>query len=201
MGETRRYLLVIKRGNHDYLPLEWNLTSFYNGENLYTLEGIDSFTRKMTRVDLVNDVLNKNMVQPEERYRGFAIIFYENGKNREVKEGTMFLEDIHIFDDEEFINFILEHINDKKFLSLIYNMCDIKSDDSKLGEFKFALKNIDLFKLKGLHGVLAALSLFKEIGYETRRKILFRVSTNASLKENKVQDDYLLKKNSDDLNG
>lgn len=172
----RRYCLVIKRNNNDYLSLEWNLTRFYENENLYTLEEIDKFTRKMTRIELIQDVLSKNMVEASEKYQSFAIIYFENGKNREVKEGTIFKEDTFVFDEEKFILFILENLNNKRVLSLVYNMCNVKSDDKYLEEFKYVIKNIDLFRLNGEKGTLASLYLFKDIGYETKRKILLRLS-------------------------
>ena len=50
--DNRRYLLVIKRKNNDFLPIEWNLTRFYAGEDLNTLEGIDSFTRKINYLNI-----------------------------------------------------------------------------------------------------------------------------------------------------
>jgi hypothetical protein len=66
--ENRKYLLVIKRNNKDYLPLEWNLTSYYGGENLHTIEGIDQFTSKMTQGELIADIINNNIVSGKERF-------------------------------------------------------------------------------------------------------------------------------------
>lgn len=172
----RKYLLAIKRGHNNYLPLEWNLTKYYNQENLYTLEGIDSFTKKMRRIDLINEILNQNLVDGSDHFRGFSIIYYSNGKNREVKEGPIFQEDINVLDEDEFIFFIMDNINDKKALSFIYNMCSIKSTETKLEEFKFVLKYIDTFKSRGNNGIYGALSLFKDLSYETKRKILLRTS-------------------------
>ena len=61
--EHRTYCLVIKRKNNDYLPVEWNLTKFYQGENLYTLEGIDKFTSKITRKELVTEFFSNSESQ------------------------------------------------------------------------------------------------------------------------------------------
>ncbi len=198
MEKGRKYLLTIKRGNNDYLPLEWNLTSFYAGENLCTLEGIDEFTRKLTRVDLLSDVLSKNMIDGEEMFMDYAIIYYEKGKNREVKEGTVFLEDINVLSESMFLMFILDNLEDKKMLSLIYNMCDIKSDSKKLYEFKYVLKNINIFKDRGMNGVIGALSLFKDIEYELKRKILVRLSKRISIQDFFERNISSLTKENDD---
>jgi len=53
LQQPRTYCLVIKRKNNDFFPVEWNLTKFYEGENLYTLDGIDKFTTKITRKELI----------------------------------------------------------------------------------------------------------------------------------------------------
>jgi len=68
--EDKKFLLTIKRNNNDYLPLEWHLTSFYQGEDLTTLKGIDKFTTKITRAELINEILEENMVvvKPNESY-------------------------------------------------------------------------------------------------------------------------------------
>ncbi len=193
----RKYLLAIKRDNNDYLPLEWNLTNFFDGENLTTLEGIDSFTKHITQVDLINDIINKNMISPSEKFRNFVIIYYENGKIREDKEGPIFKDDF-VIDENDFILFIIENIKNKRFLSFIFNMCNVKSSNPRLEEFKFILKNIDLFRLKGANGIFASISLFKELDYETKRKILIRVSSRVvkTLNDSKK---ITLKKETDDL--
>lgn len=171
----RNYLLAIKRNNNDYITLEWHLTSMYKGENLNTLEGIDSFTSKTTRVDLIDEILKENMADRNDRFESFAIIYYEKGKNREVKEGTIFKEDL-FYNEDEFIALILTIIDNKKALNKIYNLCNLKDTNSKLEEFKYILKVIDAFKIKGNKAVLAALLQFKKIPYETKRIILLKAS-------------------------
>ena len=76
------YLLVIKRDRNNYLSIEWNLTKFYNNENLFLLPDIDNFTRKLSRIDLLSELLKNNLVEPEEKYIDFAIIY----KNRMLRD-------------------------------------------------------------------------------------------------------------------
>ena len=73
-NQQRIYCLVIKRKNNDFLPVDWNLTKFYQGENMYTFDGIDKFTAKTTRKDLINEILDKNLVSPDEQFECFSII-------------------------------------------------------------------------------------------------------------------------------
>ena len=58
------YLLVVKRRCNDYIPSEWKECSYYNNENLHTLEGIDAFTRKINSIDLLKDLLNHRLIDP-----------------------------------------------------------------------------------------------------------------------------------------
>ena len=55
-SKDQRFLLVIKRGNNDYLPLEWHRLEIYNNEDLSTLEGIDTFTSKIYLEDLIESI-------------------------------------------------------------------------------------------------------------------------------------------------
>ena len=118
----KKYLLAIKRGKNDFLPLEWQFTSFYNGEDLTSLEGIDTFTKRITRMDLLLEAVNLNMINIDERYTSFSIIYSENNKYHELKEGCIFAEDINIFDANQFIYFIINNIDNKDILNQIYNL-------------------------------------------------------------------------------
>lgn len=174
-NDEKTYLLVIKRNNNDYLPLEWHLTSYYNGENLSTIEGIDSFTSKITKAELLAEVLKLNMIDDDEKFLDFAIIYYEKGKNREEKEGTIFLEDQIDLNTENFINYIAKAVEDKIFLNQLYNACYSKKEEQALTEFKFILKNINYFINRGHNAVYAALSIFNKISYLQKRDIMIKV--------------------------
>lgn len=173
--QPRTYCLVLKRKNNDYLPIEWNLLKFYNGENLYTLEGIDEFTSKITRKELIEELLNNNLVSPTDPFSGFAIIFKSKNKTRELKEGSIFREDNAVLSEEELINFLVMIQDNKQLINEVYNICHFKEESEKVKEFKFVLKNIGIFKLKGENGVKGALSIFKSISYENKRTIILRI--------------------------
>ena len=174
-NSTRMYCLVIKRKNNDFLPVEWNLTKYYNGENLYTLEGIDSFTTKTTRRELLEDLLSQNILNPKDQFERFAIIYKGKKGAREFKEGAIFKEDNAVLSEDELVEFLCRIQDNKQLLNEVYNICHFKEEDETIKEFKFVIKQIDLFKLKGEKGVRAAFSIFKKLSYEQKRTIILRI--------------------------
>ena len=142
---------------------------------MYTLDGIDKFTAKTTRKDLINEILDKNLVSPDEQFECFAIIYKTKKGARELKEGVIFSEDTAVLSEDELIDFLLTIQDNKQLLNEVFNICHFKDDDEQVKEFKFVLKQIDLFKAKGQNGVKAALSLFKKISYDKKRTIILRI--------------------------
>lgn len=174
--EKQKYLLAIKRGNNDYLLLEWNLTSFYDNEDMTSLEGIDKFTKKITRTDLLLEILKLNIIDLNERFNNFTIIYLVNGKYHELKEGAIFKDDTSILTEDLLIDFIYSNSDNKKLMNMIYNLLVPKVDDQEFTKFKYIIKNIDFFKQKGENGLKASLSIFKNIKYENKRSILIKIS-------------------------
>lgn len=174
--EKQKYLLAIKRGNNDYLLLEWNLTSFYDNEDMTSLEGIDKFTKKITKTDLLLEILKLNIIDLNERFNNFTIIYLVNGKYHELKEGAIFKDDTSILTEDLLIDFIYSNSDNKKLMNMIYNLLVPKVDDQEFTKFKYIIKNIDFFKLKGENGLKASLSIFKNIKYENKRSILIKIS-------------------------
>ena len=174
--EKQKYLLAIKRGNNDYLLLEWNLTSFYDNEDMTSLEGIDKFTKKITKTDLLLEILKLNIIDLNERFNNFTIIYSANGKYHELKEGAIFKDDTSILTEDLLIDFIYSNSDNKKLMNMIYNLLVPKVDDQEFTKFKYIIKNIDFFKQKGENGLKASLSIFKNIKYENKRSILIKIS-------------------------
>lgn len=189
MDTERNYLLVIKRRNNDFLPVEWHLTKFYQNENLNTLEGIDSFTRKITSYELAKEIVEKHLAEATEEFSGFAIIYNTSKKARELKEGTIFKENNIIFSEDDLIKLIIKNRNNKDFRNQIYNICNLKQTEPKLDEFKFIIKNLEIFEIKGENGIKGALSVFKDISYAKKRTIIL-----------KITDTVLVRLSSDNIN-
>ena len=185
--EPTNYLLAIKRGNNDYLPLEWNLTSYYHQENLYSLEGIDSFTRNVTKRDLLNEVIDLNMIGLDERFVDFAIIYPVGNKFNELKEGCIFKDDHDILDENAVISYIIANKNNKDLLNKIINLCSGKTRDQKVDEFKYLIKNLNLFIDANPEETFKALQRFKTVKYENRRSILIKLSKRVIIPELKKE--------------
>ena len=61
-------------------------------------------------------------------------------------------------------------------------LCNIKDKEEKVNEFKFVLKNLDLFAARGTNGVKAALSTFKQISYEKKRSLILKITDKIIVK-------------------
>lgn len=170
---NKKYLLVVKRGNNDYMPIDWHILKSYNNENLNTIEGIDTFTTKHDKLSLINELIDNNILSLDDYFQEFAIIYPEKGKNRLVKEGVLFKDKKEYLNINNIISIIINNINDKQFINNLSNLC--KDENIKVQEFKYILKNIDIFKEKGINAIIAAISKFEEIPYEIRRKLSFNI--------------------------
>ncbi|HAB65810.1 MAG TPA: hypothetical protein DCE23_00435 [Firmicutes bacterium] len=171
---NQKYVLAIKRNNNDFLPLEWHLTPYYKGQDMSTLEGIDSYTKPISEVDLLISLTDLNILSLEERFKNFTIIYQEKGRIRELKDGPLFITTPSITDDE-LINFILNNMFDKKIINKIYNVCTtIKVKDHNLEKFKLSLNNLDKLYERNKKAPEIALNILKKIPYDFRRSILIR---------------------------
>ena len=171
---TRKYLLAIKRDNNDYLPLEWFRSRFYNGESFNSLEGIDSFTSHLTQQELLDDGLDLGLYDLEDKFMNFSIIFHENGKWREVKEGCIF-GDVPQFSDEEFVETIMIYATNKEVINNITNLFNKGFSSEASKQLFMVLKNISSFLDKGENYLRTALGVYDSMPYEERRKL--RLST------------------------
>ena len=175
---TRKYLLAIKRDNNDYLPLEWFRSQLYNGEEFNSLEGIDNFTSRMTKHDLLNDGLKLGLLDLDDKFMDFSIIFHENGKWRELKEGCIF-EGLPQLDDEGFIDTIMAFASNKEVINNITNLFNKGFNSEASKQLFMVLKNVGTFLDKGEDYLRTALEVFKSMPYEERRKL--RLSTSNML--------------------
>lgn len=167
----RTYMLAIKRNNNDYLPLEWKYTKTYDKEDLSTLEGIDHFTSLSYTDELLSDALDAKLINPFEKFERLAIIYKDNGKFRELKEGIVDYDEEFCLNFDLLCQFLERNIHNKNMINSICNILGSFRDPSnELIQFIFILKNIGIFEKKGHNGIKAALSKFDDIGYEEKRK-------------------------------
>lgn len=173
MSDTnnRKYMLAVKRGNNNYLPLEWQLCKSYDNENLSTLEGIDHLTSLLYPDELAMEAVNAKLMTEYEHIEGFSIIYEEKDKVRELKEGV-------IYYDEEFClgfylvkEFIEKNISNKALINNIANILgSFREPSDDLIKFIFVLRNLSVFEKKGPNGITAALSMFDNVPYDEKRK-------------------------------
>jgi len=184
------YFLVVKNGKNSYLPLDWTSTKYYNNENLYTLPGIDSFTSKITRYDLLKEIMDQNLIDGDDIFLSFEILFYEKGKNRIIKEGPIFEED-EVLNEELLIEYIINNMSNKELINnILMQTNSIKEEDSTLEEFRNILKNISYYENK--ESLLRAdLQIFKYISYEYKRIISIKVSNKILKKEQNKELKYI----------
>ncbi len=180
---TRKYLLAIKRDNNDYLPLEWFRSQLYNGEEFNSLEGIDNFTSRMTKHDLLNDGLKLGLLDLDDKFMDFSIIFHENGKWRELKEGCIF-EGLPQLDDEGFVDTIMAFASNKEVINNITNLFNKGFNSEASKQLFMVLKNVGSILESGEDYLRTALEVFKSMPYEERRKL--RLSTSSML-VNRIQ--------------
>lgn len=183
--ENRKYLLVIKRNNKDYLPLEWNLTSYYGGENLNTIEGIDQFTSKMTQGELIADIINNNIVSGKERFIKFAIIYSENGRIRELREEVIFQDKVAICNDLATIKFLVSNYRNKEMLNNIITKFNLENESPELQQFILLIKNIKNMPINNIQEVIAKFETFLNLSYNDKRKVNVVISRQNIVKEDK----------------
>lgn len=174
MENNLLYMLVIKQGKNNYRPLEWNQLSKYNKENLNTLEGIDKFTKKYKEDELIDDILDNNLAELNDRFIKFAIIYKEKGKFREVKEGIVFEENKNLLNENYIQNILFENTNNKNLYNHIINILN-KDDSISSKEFIFILKNIEFFKDNGKNALIAALDKYSNLTYKTKRMLAINI--------------------------
>lgn len=169
--EEIKYMLVIKRMNNDYRPIPWISLPSYNNENLNTLEGIDEFTKKTSEVTLITELLDEAIVDEEELFDSFTIIYKENGKTREIKEGIIYSNKKDKVTDNNILNLLKDNYNNTNLYNHILNKIKKYKDIKEVCEFMFILKNINLFEAKGEKAIKVALSKYKELPYKIKRKV------------------------------
>ena len=173
------YLLVIKRKHKDFLPLEWNRLKSYQGENLLTLKGIDEFTAKKTSDELFNELLSENMIDKEDDFQSFVIIYFEKGRYRELKDEPIFNEKINLLNNEFIADSIISNSLNKSFINELNNLVT-KTPSKELINFLYIIKNIDFSDKETTKKRL--IYILKQIPYEEFRHLAFIIYKKSLLK-------------------
>lgn len=186
MQQERKYYLVIRVGKNSFLPIDWSQTQYYEGENLYSLSGIDHFTSKVLSLDLLKECLRIGLLKEDDLFSSMEILYIENDKNHTIKEGPIFLEDSYIMGEDSLIDYVIANKNNKEEINNIIMQCSIKESNQKLEEFKLILRGIG--KIPEEDEILREyLNVFKELSYEQKRCICKRLSESIYKSNNRKQ--------------
>ena len=186
MQQERKYYLVIRVGNNSFLPIDWSQTQYYEGENLYSLSGIEHFTSKVLSLDLLKECLRLGLLKEDDLFSSMEILYIENDKNHTIKEGPIFLEDSYIMGEDSLIDYVIANKNNKEEINNIIMQCSIKDNDQKLEEFKLILRGIG--KISEDDEILREyLNVFKELSYKQKRCICKRLSESIYKSNNRKQ--------------
>ena len=122
-----KYQLVLKNGKNNYQPMEY-YQLVDNDIDIYNLENIDEFTIQFDNENaLKNEFIKANFMDEEDRDKKLKIVFYENGKFRELKYGLLFQKSL---DYRELVFFIFHNLKRPQVLNKIYN--EFKNNLEKL---------------------------------------------------------------------
>ena len=186
MQQERKYYLVIRVGKNSFLPIGWSQTKYYEGENLYSLSGIDHFTSKVLSLDLLKECLRIGLLKEDDLFSSMEILYIENDKNHTIKEGPIFLEDSYIMGEDSLIDYVIANKNNKEEINNIIMQCSIKESNQKLEEFKLILRGIG--KIPEEDEILREyINVFKELSYEQKRCICKRLSESIYKSNNRKQ--------------
>ena len=174
MTNNIQYMLSAKRGKNDYLPININdLKS--SKENLNTLEEIDKFTSNTNESDLLNEILKKSIIAPDDYFMYFTIIYKEKGRFREIKDGVIYENIKEAINDNIIIELINNNYTDKKLINYITNLLTKNIEQEINQQLIFILKNIEIFEEKGKNAIKAALSKYSELPYKEKRSISINI--------------------------
>ncbi len=175
--DERKYYLTIRRGKNSFLPIDWSETKYYNGENLYSLSGIDSFTSKVLSLDLLKECLHLHLLEDTDLLSSLDILYIDHDVNHTVKEGPIFMEDDYILSEDLLIECIIANRHNKEIINNILMQCNIKETDEYLDFFKKILRKTDEYG-DDIELLRSNLQVFKKSSYFVKRAVCVRVSNS-----------------------
>ena len=197
MKEELGYSLVLIRGKKDAMPIDLvRLTRTTNKENLvYSLKDIDLFTSKMSEEELINKLLEGNYIDAYEAFNRIGIIYYENGRSRELPEGPCYIENSMFIDVENVYRFIIDNLNNSQIINKLYNSL-VKFDNDEATKKFIDLLNysIKVTKTSDEIRIQAIKELIREylynlysVSYFSYRKIAMYIATKMVDKDYKYK--------------
>ena len=116
------YHLVIELRPGDFMPIDISILSNDKYTNFFMLETIDQFTKKYTKDELMDLVIENNLV-PNEYFAGELKIVNEN----KYRYPLITIEDTFSFE-----SFFDKYMDDKQMMNKFMNIYHKYSDDTKM---------------------------------------------------------------------
>ena len=130
MNYIDKYSLCIRRGNNNYLPIDWTiLDNTSNQSDIYNLEKIDKFTVSTTEEELKVKLLEGNYINGLEYECPIIIVYMEKGSIRILSEGSLFEDMKDVLDNEYIIDYLINNINNRQDMNKLYNYMSKYKDD------------------------------------------------------------------------
>ena len=190
--EMPNYYLVIRSGKNSYLPVDWSQTSIYEGEDLFSLKGIDTFTSRIHSIDLLREILKEKLITGDELFSSFEVLYLEKGHNRTLEEGPIFLENEYVISEGEFIEYIIANRHEQDVIESVLMQTQLKETSSNLEKFQLILRNISFFGDR-IEDLRDQLDTFKYLTYEEKRSICVRMSNYLLEKQEEKKKEKRLK--------
>ena len=154
-------ILALKFNNNDYYPIVSEYLDILDkDDNITTLEGIDLFTSKYTKEEIIDSIRRSNIIANSEVLNNceLVITYCENKKIREYKVYTKDDIDYLKFDT---IDFLFRNISNKNILNRLNNYFSNKSYlPEDLSSFANILNEISIGQL---------INCYMNLGYRSKR--------------------------------
>ena len=144
------YHLVLELKPGDFMPIDINIL-LNNNNNYFSIEQIDSFTKKYTNEELL-ELIEKSNIVPKE---------YLNGKLHIINNKKYRFEVLYKDTNFSFDNFFINNIKDKQKMNKFINIY-LKYSKENSNTLKDAINNEDVYSI---------LSLLFMLSYEEVRNI------------------------------
>ena len=169
-------VLTLKFNNNDYYPIVREyLDIVTDADDLSSLEGIDNFTAKFTKEEILDSIRRSNIIANPEmlEYAELVITYSENKKIREFK--------VYANDDIDYLNFdtiayILKNVSNRNALNKINNHFINKTYlPNDIIEFATILNNVSIGQL---------INSYIKLSYRSRRILKDYIFEEMYVKEN-----------------
>lgn len=185
MNYIDKYSLCVRRGNNNYLPIDWtNLDETSNQGDIYNLEKIDRFTVNTEEEELKVKLLEGNYINGFEYECPIIIVYMEKGSIRILSEGPLFNDMKDALDNELIIDYLVNNIHNRQDMNKIYNYMSKYQEDEKLSEFLYILNKTKEINPDLVNNLI--IDKYNKLSYLHKRRIGFFIIKNLVKVEDKM---------------